>query len=211
MLTVMVMVGTLADAEPPPEHPRTMPSDALSRDEKRSLLLLARASLARTLGFPIPEPSLTDRVRTEKRGAFVTIRKDGELRGCIGYVEPVEPIAEAIRQLSVKAALEDPRFDPVSPPEFDRLVFECSVLTPLRPCTDPYALRIGVDGLVVESLGRRGLLRPEVAVEAGWNATEFLEHTCIKAGLSRHAWQDRNARLFIFQTEHFAESIGESA
>lgn len=177
----------------------------LSPDEKRLLLRLARATLNGWAGLPAERVHPTPRLSTERRGAFVSLRLDGDLRGCIGYVEPLATIAEAIRDLAVKAASEDPRFDPVNVQELGVLTIEVSLLTPLEPLPSLDAIVIGRHGLVVESGWKRGLLLPEVAVEYGWTTAEFVAHCCLKAGLGKDAWRRSGTRIFWFESEHFAE------
>ena len=143
---------------------------------------------------------------TEMRGVFVTLRIYGELRGCIGYVQPFETVANAVRELSIKAASEDPRFDPVTSEDVGHLAIEISVLTPLEQIEGPAQVEIGKHGLVVESGWKRGLLLPEVALEEDWSPEEFLGGCCRKAGLGRDAWKRPGTKLFRFETEHFSEA-----
>lgn len=156
-----------------------------------------------------PEP----RMFREPRGVFVTLKQhpSGELRGCIGYPLPVLPLGEAIRDVAVAAATDDPRFPPVEPEEMAGLTVEVSILTVpvLVPSSSPEAtvaaIRPGRDGLIVEGHGQNGLLLPQVATEQGWGAEEFLEGTCQKAGLSAEAWRDRRVRVRRFEAEVFRE------
>jgi len=137
-------------------------------------------------------------------GAFVTLKKHGELRGCIGTLECQRPLAEEIARVAVSAALEDPRFAPVHQAELDDLDLEVSVLGPLEPIdpADPDAIVIGRHGLVVEAGNRRGLLLPQVATEWGWDRETFLAHTCRKAGLPADCWR-QGARVYRFAAEVF--------
>ena len=177
----------------------------LTPDEKRTLVQLARATIAQWAGLPASMPATGGRLITEKRGVFVTLRIHGELRGCIGYIQPFETIVDAVRELAVKAASEDPRFDPVTPDEIGRMTIEVSVMTPLEPIRGVEELVVGQHGVVVESGWRRGLLLPEVAREEGWTADDFLCGCCRKAGLGRDAWRRPGVKLFRFETEHFSE------
>ena len=113
-------------------------------------------------------------------------------------------LADVVTAMARAAALRDPRFTPVRPQEVNGLRIEISVLGPLLPCA-PDEVVVGRDGLVVDGLGRRGLLLPEVASDQGWDREAFIRETCRKAGLPSAAL-DRGARLFSFRTEHFAES-----
>lgn len=138
-------------------------------------------------------------------GAFVTLRSEGELRGCIGYIEYPGPVRTAVEDVARKAAFGDPRFEPLGPDELDRVQIEISVLTPMRRITSPAEITIGRDGLVIQCRGRRGLLLPQVATEYGWDAEEFLENTCRKAGLPVGAWREPSAELEAFSAEVFSE------
>ncbi|MCU0452603.1 MAG: AmmeMemoRadiSam system protein A [Bacteroidetes bacterium] len=177
----------------------------LTSDEKRTLVLLARATIAQWAGLPASMPATSGRLLTEKRGVFVTLRIHGDLRGCIGYIQPFETVADAVRELAVKSASEDPRFDPLTPEEVGQLSIEISVLTPLEPIGGPSEVAVGQHGLVVDAGWRRGLLLPEVAIEEGWDAEQFLSGTCRKAGLGRDAWRRPGLKLYRFETEHFSE------
>lgn len=179
----------------------------LTPEEKRTLIRLARATITKWAGLPATLPEASGRLIAEKRGVFVTLRMQGDLRGCIGYIQPFETVADAVRELAIKSASEDPRFDPVSPEEVGRLSIEISVLTPLTPISGPAEVMVGRDGLVVESGWRRGLLLPEVATDEGWDAEEFLSGTCRKAGLGKDAWRRPGIKLYRFETEHFSEAV----
>jgi AmmeMemoRadiSam system protein A len=137
-------------------------------------------------------------------GAFVTLKKRGELRGCIGTLECRRPLPEEIARVAVSAAREDPRFEPVRASELLELDVEVSVLGPLEEIDplDPDAILIGRHGLVVEQGRRRGLLLPQVATEWGWDRETFLAHTCAKAGLPVDCWR-RGARVYRFAADVF--------
>lgn len=141
----------------------------------------------------------------EPRGAFVTLHLQGELRGCIGYVEATDALMEVVARAAVKAATQDPRFAPVTADEAEGVEIEISVMTPVTPVTDPAAIRVGVHGLIIELGAQRGLLLPQVPVEYGWTREEFLSHTARKAGLPASAWRDPRAKLFWFEAEVFDE------
>ncbi|HUT98863.1 MAG TPA: AmmeMemoRadiSam system protein B [bacterium] len=177
----------------------------LDREERRQLLHLAREALENHFAGRKP-PELTEpsaRLR-QKRGAFVTLTEGGQLRGCIGYVEPVVPLWKAVREMAVAAATGDPRFPPVTAGELENLRLEISALSPLARCDDPSRVTVGRHGLVVRQEGRSGLLLPQVPSEQGWDHEEFLTHTCRKAGLPPDAWK-RGAELYTFTAQVFHE------
>lgn len=146
----------------------------------------------------------------ERRGVFVTwkVHPGGLLRGCIGYPLPVLPLADAIRRAAVSAAVEDPRFPPVTAPELAGLSAEVSVLgfpSPLSPTDRARWVVPGRDGVIVETNRTSGLLLPQVAVELGWTAEELLDGTCEKAGLPPGAWRRPEVQVRTFQAEVFGE------
>ena len=180
----------------------------LSDENKKGLLRLARVSIESELkGEPSPSLSLEGRVLREPRGAFVTLKIDDELRGCIGYVEPRLPLWQAIEEVALKAAFGDPRFSPLSEDELPRTEIEISVLSPLKRISDVSEIEVGKHGLVVDAGYARGLLLPQVAVEYGWTREQFLSHTSLKAGLLPDAWKWASVSLFVFTTEVFSESM----
>lgn len=135
--------------------------------------------------------------------AFVTLKRKGRLRGCIGYTEAVAPLFKVVQECAVAAATQDPRFPPVTPGELASIDLEISVLTPLEPIRAE-EVEVGRHGLLVSHRGRRGLLLPQVPVELGWDRETFLEQTCAKAGLPADAWR-RGATLEAFTAEVFGE------
>jgi AmmeMemoRadiSam system protein A len=147
----------------------------------------------------------------EKRGVFVTLTVNNELRGCIGLPIPIQPLAEAVRDMAISAATEDYRFEPISESELGELLVEISILSvpeelKLEKKEDaPKKIKIGRDGLIIESDWQRGLLLPQVAVEEKWDSEEFLDHTCIKAGLHEGCWKENNTKIFTFHAIIFSE------
>ena len=148
-----------------------------------------------------------------KFGVFVTLttHPGDDLRGCIGYPEPIAPLIDALTDSAVSAASRDPRFPPVHPGELGSIKVEVSLLTPPKeikvekPTELPSMVSVGDDGLIVQRDGARGLLLPQVPVEWGWRAEEFLSQTCVKAGLSPDAWHMPGTKVFNFQAEVFSE------
>ena len=173
--------------------------------QRRALVDIARGAVAdkvagRESAMPLPQDL------PEASGAFVTLKRKGELRGCIGTLECRRPLAEEVARVAVCAAHEDPRFEPVRPSELEEIDVEVSVLGPLEEIDpfDPGAIVIGVHGLVVERGYRRGLLLPQVATEWGWDRETFLAHTCAKAGLPADAWRN-GAKIYRFAAEVFGD------
>lgn len=142
----------------------------------------------------------------EKRGVFVTLKKNGNLRGCIGYPEPMYPLLDALLDSSVSAAVRDPRFQPITAPEMDTINVEVTVLTtPQEMVPDPKNVNIGEDGLIAEKGIFKGILLPQVPVEWEWDAEEFLCQVCIKAGLPPDCWLDKKTTVYKFQGQIFSE------
>ena len=183
----------------------------LTYDEGVFLVKLARNAITRYLkdSIIIKPPMDTPEKLKRKSGVFVTlniIEKSGRknLRGCIGYPEPILPLVNATIDSAINAAVEDPRFPPLTIDELDKVVIEVSVLTPLqlirvsKPEEYPKNIKVGVDGLVVEYRWNKGLLLPQVPVEYGWDSEEFLSHCCVKAGLPPDYWLLPETKIFKF-------------
>lgn len=180
--------------------------DLLSEESQRLLLRIARASIESFLSKkPFPEFEITDPKLTEKRGAFVTLHKDGKLRGCIGYVMALKPLWQTVKEVAVAAAVDDPRFPPVTLKELDEIEIEISVLTPMRRIRDIEEIRVGTHGIYIKRGINSGLLLPQVAVEYGWSREEFLAQTCYKAWLPPDAWKDPMTEIYIFSAQVFSE------
>lgn len=175
------------------------PSFSLSSDEKTSLLQIARETLERYVrNNEVYHPETDNPKFLSKRGAFVTLKKKGELRGCIGFIEPVLPLHQTIVQATIYAASKDTRFPPVSPSELKDIELEISVLTPFKKIDDPREVDVGKHGLIIAKGNRRGLLLPQVPVENRWSREMFLQQTCQKAGLPRDAWRS-GAEIYTFE------------
>jgi AmmeMemoRadiSam system protein A len=178
---------------------------AISEDSKQYLLRLARTSVeARVYGEALPDDQPDDPALLQTRGAFVTLKIEGRLRGCIGHVIGVSPLWKAVRDNAIAAAFEDPRFDPLRADELPVTHIEISALTPLRRASAD-EIEIGRDGVLVERGPARGLLLPQVPVEYGWDLETFLDHTCRKAGLEPGCWRHPDAVISAFCAEVFGE------
>jgi AmmeMemoRadiSam system protein B/AmmeMemoRadiSam system protein A len=178
----------------------------LTREDKVYLLNLARSVIARRLGersAPLSAPASP--ILSENRGAFVTLHKGGALRGCIGYIEAIKPLATTIEEMAAAAAFSDWRFTPVTAPEVSQLEIEISVLSPISAVTDPSSIVIGKHGLIVTRGSNRGLLLPQVATEWGWDRETFLAQTCVKAGLPENSWREKGTKIESFSAEIFSE------
>ncbi len=190
------------------------PSDAappaVALDVQQVLVELARIALSVATGNA--RESTLDRARDripggdEPAAVFVTLTEDGELRGCMGSLDPLRSLGDAVISSAMTAALDDPRFLPVTVAELPRIHIEISVLGQPTPIDGPDAFRPGIDGVLVDRNGRRGLLLPEVASEFSWGAIEMFDAVCRKAGLGRDAWRDPRTRLFAFRTVRFGGS-----
>jgi AmmeMemoRadiSam system protein B/AmmeMemoRadiSam system protein A len=177
----------------------------LGRQERGELLKLARSTIeARLTGRPIPEPRSDSPKLNEERGAFVTLTEHGQLRGCIGHIRGTQPLIRTISEMAIAAATQDPRFAPMTAGELDDVSIEISVMTPLKTITDPEEIEVGRHGIYIQKGYNSGLLLPQVATEYGWDRYEFLDHTCIKAGLPRGAWRE-GAQIQIFSAQVFGE------
>ena len=175
----------------------------LSEPQKRVLVEVARRSVEAEVRRELPEAVHVPLELPDASGVFVTIKRRGELRGCLGTLQCRRPLAQEVAKCAADAASQDPRFPPVGRDELPDLSIEVSVLGPLEAITaDPANVIVGRDGLVAEQGYRRGLLLPQVATEWGWTAEQFLRQTCLKAGLPGDAWQ-HGARIFRFHAEVF--------
>jgi AmmeMemoRadiSam system protein A len=176
----------------------------LTDAEKDRLLELARTALEEAVRVGrvsgVAEPA--EALRTPC-GAFVTLTRGQRLRGCIGHIEALKPLYVTVRECARAAALDDPRFDPVTPAELPSLQVEISILSPLLDVV-PQQVEVGRHGLLISRGGRRGLLLPQVAVEWNWDRKQFLEETCLKAGLPADAWQ-HGARIQAFTAQVLKE------
>lgn len=177
----------------------------LTDSQKRVLVELARRAVIAEVTRTVHE--LPEAIELPiAYGAFVTIKRGGALRGCLGTLQCRLGLAEEIARCAANAASQDPRFDPIAIDELPELAFEVSVLGPLE-MIDPLGgetIVIGRHGLVVEHGVRRGLLLPQVAIEWGWTVEQFLHQTCVKAGLPPDAWRN-GARVYRFDAEVFGE------
>ena len=179
----------------------------LSPKDKTTLMNIARTTIEDCVkGEKVPDFEIDSPILKEKRGAFVTIHEHGQLRGCIGYIEAIKPLYLTIREMAQAAALNDPRFRPVSPQELSSLDLEISVLTPLRKIKEVSEIQVGKHGVLLKKGYQQGVFLPQVATEQGWDRTTFLNELCHKAGISDpNCWREKDAELYIFSAEVFEE------
>ena len=189
----------MSDAKPP----------FLSEEEEQTLLKISRFTLEKWVKekkYPSEKDLRNYQITAaleQKAGVFVSLHKMGELRGCIGYILPILPLYQTVIEMAQSAALHDPRFSPVSPAELKNITVEISVLTVPETITDPSVIEVGKHGIIMKRGYSQGLLLPQVATDYGWDRETFLEHTCLKAGLPRNAWQDKNTEIQIFSAQVF--------
>lgn len=178
----------------------------LSSEERKTLLEIARSTLTEHLRAG-PRPAAADLapVLRQPRAVFVTLRKLGELRGCIGSTKPDRPLADAVADLSISAGLHDSRFPPVRLEELPEIRFEISLLESFQLVADVSEIEVGRHGLFLEKGQDCGLLLPQVAVEFGWTREQFLEHACQKAHLAAESWKEPGVRISRFEAEVFGE------
>jgi hypothetical protein len=207
------MAAVIYDSESKPEEEKRSEEEkmgvegGLSEKDKETLMHIARTTIEnRVKGKQPPEFQVDSPVLKEKRGAFVTIHKQGRLRGCIGYIEAIKPLYITIQEMAEAAALNDPRFPQVSPEELQMLDLEISVLTPLKKIKDVGEIQIGKHGIVLKKGYHQGVFLPQVATEQGWDRTTFLNEICFKAGIhDKNCWKDKDAEIYIFSAEVFEE------
>ncbi len=182
-------------------------SDVLSKKEQKTLLELARTSIAakfsgrELLQFKSPFHRLE-----ETRGVFVTLKKDDKLRGCIGFVMGVKPLYQTVQEVAEASAFQDPRFSPLKEDELKDTVIEISVVTALRKISSIKMIKVKRDGLLVKRGDSQGLLLPQVAKKNKWKRQTFLEHVCLKAGLDKDDWKNPGTEIMTFSAQIFEET-----
>ncbi len=177
-----------------------------SPQERRRILAFVRDVIGRNLaGAELPEvPELP---RLMQPGAcFVTLKEEGELRGCIGNLDAFEPLGENLIRNAVNASEQDPRFPPLDPEELMFVTLELSILSAPEPIASPEDFTVGLDGVVLSCGSRRAVFLPQVAVEQGWDRETTLFCLAHKAGLEPDAWRRPDCRLSVFRAEVFGES-----
>ncbi len=189
----------------------TQPAMRLDDEEKRFLLDIARHAVEAAARKQPPEDPRTLAAEagidlspglTAHRGAFVTLTTSGHLRGCIGYIEGIKPLVDAVMENGRSAAVSDPRFSPVAAEELATIEIEVSALTPLVPVAGFEEIVIGRHGVVMVKMGRRAVFLPQVAPEQGWDRDTTLTHLALKAGLDPDAWR-QDSEFLVFEADVF--------
>lgn len=174
----------------------------LTAADKKLLLEIVRTKIEAALtGKVVPELTELPEIFQQERGAFVTLEKHGQLRGCIGYIEARKPLYITVAEMAVAAAFRDPRFPPLQQEEWADITVEISILSPLQEIKDVSVIEVGRHGLYIVQGGHSGLLLPQVATDYKWDRLTFLQQTCHKARLPSNAWQDKQTRIFIFSAD----------
>jgi AmmeMemoRadiSam system protein A len=178
----------------------------LSAEDQKELLAMARQTIVHFLEtgafshFTVTQPGLL-----QERGAFVTLTKHGELRGCIGHLIGDRPLYLVVQNVAVSAAVADQRFPPVTGEELSDLEIEISVLSPLEQVENVDQIQVGLHGVIIRQGLKQAVYLPQVAPEQGWGREEMLESLCLKAGLSKDAWKEEGTRFYVFTAEVFEE------
>jgi len=179
----------------------------LNNIQKKLLLKIVRETIVNTvLGSAIATYDIDDPLLNTECGAFVTIHDHGNLRGCIGNIIARTPLWKTVMNMAIEASIRDPRFPAVSAKELDNIDIEISALSPLWKIRDIEEIEIGKHGILIKRGFYQGLLLPQVATENGLDRKSFLEHTCLKAGLDRDCYKDRNCEIHIFSAAVFGEA-----
>ncbi len=177
----------------------------LNEDQKKFLLALAREAIQHNLASgKSPPKKIKDPKLIEQRGAFVTLKVKGQLRGCIGFPLPYKPLWETIRDAAVSAATQDYRFQPLTLEELSETKIEISVLTLPELIKDIKDIEVGKHGIIISKGPCKGLLLPQVPVEWDWDLETYLSHGCLKAGLEEDEWK-KGVQIEIFSAQVFSE------
>ena len=186
----------------------------LNTDEQKELVEIAWDSIRRAVVGKRAEPTAgTPKAHGEESplswhmGVFVTLYKKKDLRGCLGLIASDEPLSESVAQMAGRSATEDPRFPPVSEVELADIRIEISVLSPLKEISSIEEIHVGTHGIFLTAGMHRGLLLPQVAATHHWDRIQFLEETCIKAGLPRDQWKHAESRIYIFSAEIIEQEL----
>jgi uncharacterized protein len=191
---------TAIDSTPIRREKEKMTNVYLPSESQRKLMELSRLALENFVrGIKRQREEIDDPyLQSRDYGAFVSLHKQGELRGCIGNCAPKARLFETVTEMTEAAASRDPRVRPVSKKELGEIRIDITVLSPLSALEDPLTLEVGKHGLYIDSGGKHGVLLPQVATQYGWDIQTFLEQTCLKAGLRKNAWKQSDAQVSSF-------------
>jgi AmmeMemoRadiSam system protein A len=183
---------------------------SLTAKQQKILINIARIAIENQLGIqritaPLDEIKTDNLYLSEKYGSFVTLTMHGNLRGCIGYITPVSDLMSQIENCAISAAFNDPRFNPLTEEEYKKIDMEISLLSPIEEVKNIEDIVVGRDGLIISKGVMRGLLLPQVATEYGWTREEFLDQTCVKAGLLKGCWTEKEIKIEKFSAYVFGE------
>ncbi len=181
-----------------------------NRKNKEFLIEIARESIkSRLEDYEYMPRKPAEEILNEKLGVFVTLKIDGNLRGCIGYIQGYKPLYIAVYEMAAEAAFNDPRFPALNTNEFKLIDIEISVMSPLKSINNIEEIQVGVHGLFVKRGYHSGLLLPQVADEWGYNRKEFLMSVCMKAGMNKQCYNDDETEIFIFSADIIKEDYYE--
>lgn len=178
----------------------------LNAHEQQALLAIARQAIIQGVqtGQEYVEPR-EEKALNKRNGCFVTIKQNGQLRGCIGNFQSELPLFKEVAQMAQASAAKDPRFYPLKESDLENFNLEISVLSPLQKIESIEEIEVGKHGIYIEKSFYRGVLLPQVAIEHEWDRTTFLKQTCVKAGLPTDAWEAEDAEIYIFSAQIFGE------
>ena len=180
-------------------------SELLTKEEQKELLQIARETIVDYVANrTVPAIATSSPGLSLHSGCFVTIKKQGELRGCIGNFISEQPLSLLVQEMAVSAATRDPRFYPMKKDDLADFTIDISVLSPLARAASVEEIQVGVHGIYIVKGSYRGVLLPQVASEYGWDRDQFLQHTCVKAGLPQDAWEGE-CDIYIFSAQVFGE------
>jgi AmmeMemoRadiSam system protein A len=179
----------------------------LNTHEQQTLLAIARQAIVHGVqtGQEYIEPR-EEKALNQRNGCFVTIKQNGQLRGCIGNFQSELPLFKEVAQMAQASATKDPRFYPLKEIDLDNFKLEISVLSPLQKLEDIEEIEVGKHGIYIEKSFYRGVLLPQVALEHNWDRLTFLQQTCLKAGLPTDAWKADDADIYVFSAQVFGEA-----
>lgn len=183
-----------------------MTDEKLNAEEKKKLLEIARKTILDKLKKnEIENESASSEGLGRPCGAFVSLHKLGQLRGCIGTFTSPRPLVNTVQEMAVSSSQQDPRFPPVQEDEMQDIDIEISVLSPLKEITDVNEIEVGRHGIYITKGFNSGVLLPQVATEYGWDRETFLDHTCMKAGLPPGTWKEEGVKIEVFDAQVFGE------